>query len=91
MLPMDDPDVWWRFRSGRRIAEHHAVAVQDFFSSHEMGEPWIDTVGSLRRCFMERAVIQSSRSGLLCNHMALIITFPAHQLVRRAGLPFSAR
>ena len=52
MLPIDDPDVWWRFRSGRRIAEHHAVAVQDFFSSHEMGEPWIDTVGSLRRCFL---------------------------------------
>jgi hypothetical protein len=33
MLPIDDPDVWWRFRSGRRIAEHHAVAVQDFFQA----------------------------------------------------------
>jgi hypothetical protein len=76
MLPIDDPDVWWRFRSGRRIAEHHAVAVQDFFSSYEMGKPWIDIVGSLRRCFMERAVIQSSRSGLLCNHDGAHHHFP---------------
>ena len=42
MLPVDDPDIWWRFRTGQWIAEHHAVPFQDYFSLGGIGKPWIE-------------------------------------------------
>ena len=42
MLPITDPDIWWRLRTGQWIVERNSVPVTDVFSAFSMGKPWIE-------------------------------------------------
>ena len=42
LLPIDDPDVWWRFRVGEWIVQNHTVPFVDYYSAHDAGKPWIE-------------------------------------------------
>jgi hypothetical protein len=89
MLPIDDTDIWWRLRTGQWIVENHAVPVKDFISPYTTGRPWIEYSWS----FEALVYALHARWGLVglvyfIVAMALIIAFVAHQLVRRAALPF---
>lgn len=42
MLPIDDPDIWWRFRMGEWMVSHRAVPYVDYFSAYDAGTPWIE-------------------------------------------------
>lgn len=42
MTPIDDPDIWWRFRMGEWIVTHWAVPYVDYFSPYDAGTPWIE-------------------------------------------------
>ena len=33
LLPIDDPDVWWRFRVGEWIVQNHAVPFVESIAS----------------------------------------------------------
>src|SRR5215470_4709327 len=89
LLPIDDPDIWWRLRTGQWIVENHAVPVKDFISSYTTGKLWIEYGWS----FQALVYALHARWGLVglvyfIVAMGLIIAFVTHQLVRRAGLPF---
>ncbi|MPZ78045.1 MAG: hypothetical protein GEU77_16165 [Deltaproteobacteria bacterium] len=91
MLPIDDLDIWWRFRTGQWIVENHSVPLKDYFSSYARGTLWIEyswlfslLVYSVHALFSLPGVVY------LVVAMALMITFTAHQLVRKAGLPLPA-
>ncbi|HTN71040.1 MAG TPA: hypothetical protein VMO00_08110 [Methylomirabilota bacterium] len=90
MLPIDDPDIWWRLRTGEWIVENHAVPVKDFLSTQSAGKPWIEYSWA----FEALVYALHAKFGLLgllyfVVAMALIIAFATHMLVRRAHLPFS--
>ncbi|MBL8207129.1 MAG: hypothetical protein JNM09_23045 [Blastocatellia bacterium] len=36
-----DPDIWWHWRTGQWIAEHHQVPLTDPFSYGGAGKPWL--------------------------------------------------
>ncbi len=40
-MRLDDPDMWWHLRTGRMIAETHAVPHADPFSYTAPGKAWI--------------------------------------------------
>ena len=40
LLPIDDPDIWWRLRMGRWIVDHQSVPYVDYFSAYDAGKPW---------------------------------------------------
>jgi hypothetical protein len=91
MSPIDDPDVWWRFRTGQWIVENHSVPLEDHFSIYAMGKPWIE-YSWLFEVFIYVAHALFSLPGVVYSvvGMALAITFMAHQLVRRFALPLWA-
>jgi hypothetical protein len=91
MLPVDDPDIWWRFRTGQWIVENHSIPLEDYFSINAMGKPWIE-YSWLFELLVYVAHVLFSLSGVVyfVVGLALSITFVAHQLVRRFGLPLSA-
>lgn len=91
MWPVDDPDMWWRFRTGQWMVENRSVPFEDYFSTYAMGKPWIEyswlfelLIYGVHELFSLPGVVY------LVVGMALIITFLAHQLVRRSGLPLAA-
>lgn len=91
MLPVDDPDMWWRFRTGQWIVENHSVPLEDYFSTYAMGKPWIE-YSWLFDLLIYAAYALFDLPGVVyfVVGMALIITFVGHQLVRRCGLPLAA-
>ena len=91
MLPVDDPDMWWRFRTGQWILENQSVPVQDYFSAPPIGRPWIE-YSWLFEVLIYLAYALFSLPGLVyfIVGMALLITFAAHKLVRPFGLPLPA-
>ena len=91
LLPVDDPDIWWRFRTGQWIAEHYAVPFQDYFSLAGIGKPWIE-YSWLFELIIYGVYAAFNLPGVVyfVVFMAVLITFTSHQLVRRSGLPFAA-
>src|SRR3972149_2139662 len=66
MLPIDDPDIWWRFRMGEWIVENYRVPFADYFSATDLGETLdrvqlVVRVGSVSRA----SKIRSVRLGVL--------------------------
>jgi hypothetical protein len=89
MLPIGDPDIWWRLRTGEWIVENHAVPSKDFLSTQAMNKPWIEYSWP----FSVLVYALHARFGLLglvyfVVAMALLIAFAIHQLIRTAHLPF---
>src|SRR3990172_12785019 len=87
MLPIDDPDIWWRFRMGEWMVEKRAVPYADYFSAYDVGRPWIEYSWP----FALIVYVVQAKFGLVgvvyfLVAMGLIIAFAAHQLLRRAGL-----
>ena len=91
MLPIIEPDIWWRFRTGQWIAEHNSAPVIDVFSAFSMGKPSIE-YSWLFELIVYTVHAQFGLSGLvyLVLTMAFLITFAAHQLVRGLPVPFAA-
>lgn len=91
MLPITDPDIWWRLRTGQWIVEQNSVPVTDVFSAFSMGKPWIE-YSWLFEVFVYHIHAQFGLSGLVYFVLILsfLITFAAHQLVRRTSAPFAA-
>ncbi len=87
MLPVDDPDIWWRFRTGEWIVENHNVPYQDYFSAFATGKPWVEYSWPFE-LIVYLVHRQFGLSGLVffVVAMALLIAFVAHQLARRFGL-----
>lgn len=91
MSPVDDPDMWWRFRTGQWIVENHSVPLEDYFSTYAMGKTWIE-YSWLFELLIYAAYALFNLPGVVyfVAGMALLITFVGHQLVRRVGLPLPA-
>lgn len=91
MLPIDDPDIWWRLRIGQWIVENQSVPFVDFLSVYGSGKLWIE-YSWLFDVLVYAVHAHFGLAGLVyfVVAMALIIAFVTHQLVRRAGLPFPA-
>jgi hypothetical protein len=91
LLPVDDPDIWWRFRIGEWIVQNHAVPFVDHYSAYDAGKPYIE----YSWLFAVLMYGLHSRFGLTAVvyfivAMALMITAVVHRLVRRCGLPVFA-
>jgi len=87
MLPIDDPDIWWRFRMGEWIVENYRVPFADYFSANDVGKPWIE----YSWLFALAAYLVQAKFGLsglvyFVVALGLGIAFAAHQLIRRSGL-----
>lgn len=90
-LPVDDPDMWWRFRTGQWIVENHSVPLQDYFSTYAMGKPWIEYSWLFELLiYASYALFDLPGVVYFVVGMALIITFVGHQLVRRFGFTLPA-
>ncbi len=91
MSPVDDPDMWWRFRTGQWIVENHSAPIVDNFSTFAMGKPWIE-YSWLFDLLVYAAYALFNLPGVVyfVVGMALLITFVGHQLMRRSGLPLPA-
>jgi hypothetical protein len=91
ILPLDDPDMWWRLRTGQWIVENHSVPIKDYFSTYAMGELWVEYSWLFSLLlYAVHALFSLPGVVYLIIALALMITFTAHQLVRRAGLPWAA-
>ena len=89
LLPVEDPDLWWHFRTGQWIIEHGWVPLQDPFSVYGAGKAWIAyswlydiLVYDLFRAFGLVGIVWFTAA------MSLLIALALHCLVRRAKLPF---
>jgi hypothetical protein len=91
MLPITDPDIWWRLRTGQWIIEHKSAPVVDLFSTFSMGKPWIE-YSWLFEVLVYAIHAHGSLTGLVyfVVTMAFVITFAAHKLVRQTSVPFAA-
>src|SRR5918999_27319 len=91
MLPIDDPDIWWRLRTGQWILTQGHVPTTDPFSAYGMGKPWI-AYSWLFEILVYGLFANFGLSGvlLLTVGMTLLIAFTLHYAVRRTGLPFLA-
>jgi len=91
LLPVDDPDVWWRFRVGEWIVQHHAVPFVDYYSAYDAGKPWIE-YSWLFALLMYGLHAQFGLAAIayFIVAMALAISAAVHQLIRRSGLPIFA-
>jgi hypothetical protein len=91
IVPVVEPDIWWRLRTGQWMVEHNSVPMKDVFSAFSMGKPWIE-YSWLFELLVYKIHSQLGLSGLvyLVLAMAFVITFAAHQLVRRTSVPFAA-
>jgi hypothetical protein len=81
MLPVDDPDMWWRFRTGQWIVENQSVPFKDYFSTYAMGKPWIEY------SWLFELLIYASYALF---DLPGVVYFVAHRLVRRFGMPLPA-
>src|SRR5262245_12309244 len=91
LLPIDDPDVWWRLRTGQWIIENHSPPARDYFSTLAMGKPWIEYSWlSEVLIYMTYALLGLLGVVYFVLAMALLIAAAAHLLVRRCGLPLAA-
>jgi hypothetical protein len=91
LVPIDDPDIWWRFRTGQWIVENHAVPLQDQFSIYTTGKPWIEYTWLFEvLVYVAHALFSLPGVVYFVVGAALSMTFVAHQLVRRFGLPLTA-
>jgi len=91
MLPIDDPDIWWRFRMGEWIATHRAVPYVDHFSANDMGKPWIEYSWA----FALMVYWIHSSLGLVgivyfIVLLGILVAYAAYRLIRGAGLPIQA-
>jgi hypothetical protein len=41
LLPIDDPDIWWRLRVGEWVVMNHGVPYVDVFAAHD-SRPWVE-------------------------------------------------
>jgi hypothetical protein len=91
MLPITDPDIWWRLRTGQWIIEHKSAPVVDVFSTFSMGKPWIE-YSWLFEVLVYAIHAHGNLTGLVyfVVTMAFVITFAAHKLVRQTSVPFAA-
>ena len=91
MSPVDDPDMWWRFRTGQWIVENQAAPLKDGFSTYAMGKLWIEYSWLFDLILYGfYALLKLPGVVYFVVGMALLITFVGQQLVRRAGLPVPA-
>jgi hypothetical protein len=91
MLPADDPDMWWRFRTGQWIVQNHSAPVEDYFSTYAMGKPWIEYSWLFDLLlYLFYAAVGLPGVVYFVVGMALLITFVVHRLVRQFGLPLPA-
>lgn len=91
MLPIDDPDLWWRFRMGEWIVTHRTVPYVDHFSANDMGKPWIE----YSWVFALIVYWVHSYLGLVgivyfIVLMGTSVAYAAYRLIRGAGLPIHA-
>lgn len=91
MLPIDDPDIWWRFRMGEWIVTHRTVPYVDHFSANDLGKPWIE----YSWIFALVVYWVHSYLGLVgmvyfIVLMGLSVAYAAYRLIRGAGLPIHA-
>src|SRR5690242_12431065 len=91
LLPIDDPDIWWRFRLGEWIVQHHTVPFVDYYSAYDAGKPWIE----YSWLFALLMYWLHAHFGLVAITyfiavMALAISAVVYQLIRRSGLPVAA-
>ena len=91
LLPIDDPDIWWRLREGEWIAAHRAVPFVDKFSAFNQGQSWIDY-----SWLFELVVYFAHRWFGLLGLVALILSISlcvahaARQLIRQFSFPLAA-
>ena len=92
LLPIDDPDIWWRLRAGEWIVEHHSVPYADNFLAYGVGKPWIE-YSWLFAVLVYGAHHNFGLYGLigLVVGFALSIAFATYRLVRDSGLPLAAQ
>ena len=89
LLPIDDPDIWWRFRMGEWIVTHRWFPYVDAFSAYDVGQPWIEySWGFAVLVFCMHKYFGLVGIVYLIVGMALLITLTVHRLIRRARLPF---
>ncbi len=91
MSPIDDPDIWWRFRMGEWIVTHRTVPYVDHFSANDMGKPWIE----YSWVFALIVYWVHSYLGLVgmvyfIVLMGSAVAYAAYRLIRGAGLPIQA-
>lgn len=91
LLPIDDPDIWWRFRLGEWIVQHHAVPFVDYYSAYDAGKPWIE----YSWLFALLMYWLHAHFGLVAITyfivaMAIAISAVVYQLMRKSGLPVFA-
>jgi hypothetical protein len=91
LLPIDDPDIWWRIRVGEWVVMNHGVPSVDFFSAYD-ARPWIE----YSWLFAVLAYGAHHHFGLygligLVVGFALAIAFATYRLVRDSGLPLAAQ
>ncbi len=90
LLPVDDPDIWWRLRIGEWIVENQAVPYVDYFSVNDVGKPWIEYSWVFAVIvYAVHAKFGLTGMAYFVVAMGLVIAFTAHQLVRRSGLPIA--
>jgi len=91
LLPVDDPDIWWRFRVGEWIVQHHAVPFVDYYSAYDAGKPWIE-YSWLFAVLMYWLHAHFGLVGItyFIVAMAMAISAVVYQLIRRSGLPVFA-
>ena len=92
MLPIDDPNSWWRMRIGEWIVEHRGVPYADYFSAYDVGKPWIE-YSWLFAVLAYGAHHYFGLHGLmgLVVGFALGIAYATYRLVRDSALPLPAQ
>ena len=91
LLPIDDPDIWWRLRVGEWVVLNHGVPSVDIFSAYD-ARPWIE-YSWLFAVLVYGAHDTFGLYGLigLVVGFALGIAYATYRLVRDSGLPLPAQ
>ena len=91
LLPIDDPDIWWRIRVGQWMVAHRSVPLVDSFSAYDLGRPWIDYswLFELAVCGAHR-LLGLLGVVLLTVLISLCIAHAARRLIRRYSFPLPA-
>src|ERR1041385_4594891 len=88
LLPIDDPDIWWRFRVGEWIVQHHAVPFVDYYSAYDAGKPWIEYSWLFALLmYWLHAYFGLVGIAYFIVAMAMAISAVVYQLIRTSGLP----
>ncbi len=91
MLPIDDPDIWWRFRMGEWMVSHRAVPYVDYFSAYDTGTPWIEYswVFALLVHWIH-AYLGLVGLVFFIALTGMLLAYLGYRLIRPAGLPIQA-